>query len=522
MEFHQTGAISRRRLLAAGGGLSAAALLAAAGCGGSPDAKNGSSDVLTLLLPGDQPKGWAEVLAKVNTKLKAERGFTIAPQFISWSNYKDQTLLKFTAGEKFDTALQARWLSMIQLVASKSLTDLAPLLAGGKYPNLSKTLDAKLIANNTWSGSLYGIPQVNSAARLQHFSIRQDLADKVGVSTIADYPTLEKFWYDVKQKVSGVIPMGLSSNMTNLTVIPGPCGLFNAYSWDNPSTIAQSFSGDSMHFVMAADAAQTGSSSPIPFWDAPGMVDAFRTVRKYYLDGIVNKDALNVDSSTRSSLFVAGKHATSWAITDGTSSAGLPALLKAVPTATLANVMPLRGGKSSKPNQTFQSDNFLVLNAKRSNTDKVMQLEDWLSIKENHDIISYGIEGRDWKPVGDDSLEQISDYAFPGFALCWRSSLERRSKLMTASEADWFTWAQDYSNFTSDTFASFIPDSEPVKREDAQMSSAFTQYANPLFFGAVDVDKGLDALKKAADKAGLAKLQAEMQTQADAYLKTKK
>jgi putative aldouronate transport system substrate-binding protein len=46
-----------------------------------------------------------------------------------------------------------------------------------------------------------------------------------------------------------------------------------------------------------------------------------------------------------------------------------------------------------------------------------------------------------------------------------------------------------------------------------------TKYGNPLFIGAVDVDKGLDDLKKALDKAGLAKLQAEMAKQADAYLK---
>ena len=46
-----------------------------------------------------------------------------------------------------------------------------------------------------------------------------------------------------------------------------------------------------------------------------------------------------------------------------------------------------------------------------------------------------------------------------------------------------------------------------------------TQYANPLFVGAVDVDKGLDALKKALDKAGLDTLQAEMEKQANAFLK---
>ena len=42
-----------------------------------------------------------------------------------------------------------------------------------------------------------------------------------------------------------------------------------------------------------------------------------------------------------------------------------------------------------------------------------------------------------------------------------------------------------------------------MKREDTQVTAAMTQYANPLFIGAVDVDKGLDKLKKALDKAGL-------------------
>jgi putative aldouronate transport system substrate-binding protein len=148
-----------------------------------------------------------------------------------------------------------------------------------------------------------------------------------------------------------------------------------------------------------------------------------------------------------------------------------------------------------------------------------MQLEDWLSIKANHDLISYGVEGTDWRPVGSDRFEQLTKYTFPGFALCWRSDLELKIKDITESEDAWFTWAKDYNNFTVDPFASFIPDPEPVKREDAQVIAAMTQYANPLFVGAVDVDKGLDALKKALDKAGIAKLQAEMEKQANEYLK---
>lgn len=510
--------ISRRQLLAAGGGLSIAALLGAAACGDSSESESGGT--LTLLLPGDAPVGWEAVLAEVNKKLKADLGFTIAPQFIAWTNYGNQALLKFTAGESFDTALQARWLNMTQLVASKSVIAVDDLLAGGKYPNLAATLDAKLIEQNKWSGKLYGIPQVNSAARLHHFNLRQDLAEKLGISEIADFQTLEKYWYDIKQKEKSVMPVGVSSNMPDLLVANTPIGWLNPYSWENPNQSAQAFSGNSINFFMAADAKQTGSSRPVPFWEAPGILDALRTVRRYYQDGIINHDALNADSKTIQAQFEAGRYATRWAMTDGLSSQSVLPLTKAVPTARLMSVMPLRGGLSAKPNQTFQADNFVVLNVKGSSNEKAMQLEDWLSIKDNHDLISYGIEGKDWKPVGSDKYEALTTYnTFPGFALCWRAKLELKTKDITESEDEIFTWAQNYDNFTVDTFGSFIPDPDPVKRENAQVTAAMTQYGNPLFIGAVDVDKGLSDLKKALDKAGLDKLQAEMEKQANEYLK---
>ncbi|MEU4291627.1 DUF3502 domain-containing protein [Kribbella sp. NPDC026596] len=508
--------LSRRGFLAAGGGLSLAAMLGLSGCGDSSTGSGKTTDTLALLLPGDAPTGWDAVLAKVNEKLKTDLGFTIAPQFIAWSNYQQQALLKFTAGENFDTALQARWLNMIQLVASKSLVPVGDLIK--KYPNLSKNLDPQLLEQNKWSGKLYGIPQVNSAARFHHFTVRQDLADKLGFGEISTYDQLEKYWYDVKQKEK-ITPVGISSNMPKLLVAFAPVGWLNQHDWENPHVSVQTFSGGSFPFFLAQDGKSTGSARPIPFWEAPGVVDALRKVRQYYLDGIINKDALNVDSSTIGSQFEAGRIATRWAMTDGLSSQSLAPLRKAVPAAQIANVVPLRGGKDAKPNQTFQADNFVVLNAKGQSNERAMQLEDWVSIKENHDLLSYGVEGKDWKPAGPDKFEQLSQYGFPGYALCWRQKLELKIKDITPTEDAWFEWAQSYGNFTLDPYASFVPDVTAVKRQDSQVSAAMTQYGNPLWIGAVDVDKGLDTLKKAVDKAGLADLQAEMEKQANAYLK---
>jgi putative aldouronate transport system substrate-binding protein len=193
-----------------------------------------------------------------------------------------------------------------------------------------------------------------------------------------------------------------------------------------------------------------------------------------------------------------------------------------VPGATLSSVVPYAQGLNAKPNQTFQADNLVVVNADGGDLSNAMKLQDWVSIKDNHDLVEYGIEGKDWKSVGDDTFQALSQYTtFPGFALCWRTTLERKASYMTPSEEKVFAWAQSYDSFTEDPLASFVPDTKPVQQEIAAMSSVITQYANPLFYGVVDVNPQLDKLKKAAAAAGLNKLQAEMEKQANAYLAKK-
>jgi putative aldouronate transport system substrate-binding protein len=510
--------LSRRGFLGLSGGLGVAAAFGLAGCGGGNTETSGGT--VRVIMPGEVPPGWNPVLAKVNSKLKADTGLTLNAQFINWSNYQQQALLKFTAAEKFDTALQALWLNMAQLQQDGALADLTSEV--DKHKNLRATLDDRLIEANKWDGKLWGIPQVNSAGRCQHFAVRQDLADKYGFSEIADYETLERFLYAVKQKGGGVIPYGVASNSAYLLVMPVPAGMFNVQSWQDPHTIARAFSGKGMFFVFAKDAAQTKSSKPVPFWDDPGVIDAIRRIRKYYQDGIINKDGINIDSDTIKSQWRAGKYASTWAMTDGTTSNEMPKLTTAVPGAMLANVLPYAGGLGVKPNQTFQADNLVVVNAHGGNVENAMKLQDWVSIKDNHDLLEYGIEGTDWKPVGDDKFEAISQYTtFPGYAISWRASLERKASYMTESEQKVFAWAQDYANFTVDPFASFIPDTKPVEQQIAAITTVITQYANPLYYGVVDVDKQLDKLKKAAENAGVDKLQAEMEKQANEYLAKK-
>jgi putative aldouronate transport system substrate-binding protein len=515
MTAFPTAALSRRGFLAGAGGAIAALTLAACTPGGGGGQASGT---YSLLLPGDVPAQWDRVRAAVNKKLKADLGFEFKPEFINWKDYGSQSLLKFTAGEQFETALSARWLNIAQLIDSGVLLPLDESIEGGKYKNLTATIDQSAFDANRWTdGSIYGIPAVNSAARIHHHVARGDLVDKYAGGGISNFDELEKFWYDVVQNEK--IPGYINRNSV-FDVLGAPTGALYAQGWESPDLLPLYFSSDSLLFVPSADAAKKGSADAVPFWEYEPYVESLHRVRKYYQDGIINADRLNADPATLRAQFDGGGAATCWGITDGQDTSGhLSQLEKAVPGASLVTLLPFRDGDAAKPNQTFQADNLVVVNTKGANNEAALQLLDWVSIQENHDLLQYGVEGTDWKAVGDDAYEAIGEYNnFPGFALSWRIPLERKFSKMSETEDRWLEWSKVYDNFTLDPFASFIPDLTEIKNEHAQITAAVAEFGNPLFAGAVDVEQNLDSLKKAVDQAGLAKVQDELNKQADAYL----
>ncbi|TDD72734.1 extracellular solute-binding protein [Jiangella aurantiaca] len=507
--------VSRRGFLAWSGGVLAAAALSACSTG-----SNGQSSSAThgLLLPGDVPPHWDRVRAAVNEKLEADLGFEVSPEFINWSNYASQSLLKFTAGENFQTALSARWLNIARLIEAGALHPLDDALTSGDYPNLTAMVDQAAFDANRWpDGAIYGVPAVNSAGRIHHHIARGDLIDKYAGGNIETFDQLEKFWYDVLQKEG--IP-GYIRNNTPFDTLGAPTGALYAQGWESPDLLPLYFSSDSVFFVPSRDAATTGSTNAVPFWEYEPYVESLHRIRKYYEDGIINADRLNADSADLKARFDSGGAASTWGITDGLDTAGhLDQLTKAVPGASLVTLLPFRDGQSAKPNQTFQADNLVVVNAAAADIDAALQLLDWVSIKENHDLLQYGEEGTDWEAAGDDGYDPIGEYAnFPGYALSWRIPLERKYARMSESEESWFEWSKVYDNFTLDPYASFIPDLTEIETEHAQITAAVAEYGNPLYAGAVDVEEGLDKLKAAVDEAGLAKVQEELNRQADAYL----
>jgi putative aldouronate transport system substrate-binding protein len=385
-------------------------------------------------------------------------------------------------------------------------------MTADKYPNLLKTIDPLILKTSKIGGKLYGVPQVNNAMVYLCFTARGDLAS----GSLDTYDDFEKFLYDVKQKNSSVIPYGCDNGYVNNTQ-----DLFSPAAWNTQPDYMAIRMGSVLPllYIKVSDAV-AGNARVVPVWEVPQTVDAFKLIRKYYSDDILNHDILTADKATVASLFGSGKYAATIGSTNGLMTSTYGAVTQKVPGAQLLTVVPF-GPNAPKPYSAFGAGNLMAFNVKGDQVADGLAFQEWLSIKENHDLLEYGIEGTDWKAVGDDQLEMVSKYNFPGFTMAWRVPLERTPSNMIPSERKWFAWSQDFDNFQLSPLAGFTIDQTPMKTQVAEINAAYTRYMRPMQAGTVDTDKGMAAAKKGFGSAGLDATIAEVEKQLTAFFKTR-
>ena len=214
--------ISRRGFLALGGaaaiGLGLTGTLAGCSSTGSSGSLSGTS---LAILPSTAPSNWKTVLAKFNAGLKKEHGFELDAQFINWTNYAQQSLLKFTAGAKFDTALQALWLNMAQLQQDKSLVDLTKEIDA--LPNKAN-LQSGHIKAGTVDGKEHTLPFVTDISVMVW---NKDLYQQAGLDPNKGPTNLDEFVAQAKavaalgkKDVAGTYIAGQSGGALVFTLFP--------------------------------------------------------------------------------------------------------------------------------------------------------------------------------------------------------------------------------------------------------------------------------------------------------------
>lgn len=456
---------------------------------------------LRAVFPGDTPVGFDRVLGAVNDKLKADQqGVALQIQFVPWDDYGTKTNLMTTAGDEFDMFLDAPWLHIHDMIAKEAIIKLDDYIE--QAPNLKASIPAEMWEANSFGGNIMAIPLGTTQGYFKGFTIRKDLREKYGLPEIKTMDDLEAYLYAVKENDPDIIPYGVNGVAAE--------NQFSAFSRkqyeDKPLFLG-------LGGAMYADP-ETGNVHPL--YEVPGIEEAFAKVHQYYTDGIFERNILQQQNTQQ--LFNNGRIAAVTYDSNAVEGQKYYEVEKNVPGAEIEFVLPYQDGV--KPYSDFVQANFLAVPTNSKHPEKVIQLMDWLSIKENHDLLEYGIEGEDWKAVGEDQYEIINDskYSFPGYVMTWRPTLVRTLTSMKEEDKHWFDLSRKAESFIKMPTAGFNVDVEPIKTELAQYMTVMDSIGKPVASGVFDPAEYLARWKSEAETAGIGAIKEEIQKQYTEFL----
>jgi putative aldouronate transport system substrate-binding protein len=464
---------------------------------------------------GDNPADFDVVLEAVNKKLASDGlGLKIKYQFTPFNDYGNMLVLKASAGEEFDGFLDAPWLKMTKMMADGAIIVQDDLVANA--PNLLKEIPKSMWDANRFNGKIWGIPLGVAQGFYDGFVIRKDIREQLGLSEPKTLKDITDLLHTVVTKKPDMYALASDPNAaqfrmwgSQFKVQPQPV------LWPDTEPF---YSGGANFLVNNSGKALKAVAE----WDYPDWQDTAKTFRDFYQSKIFRKDVMSI-TDFNVVQFTQGKYAVCTAEASGQTGKYIQALPTNVPTAKVEYIYPYEMS-DPKPWSTFQQWNFMCISRTSKHPDKVIAIMDWLSIRENHDLMEYGIVGKHWKSVGDTEYELAAGntYSFPGYELTWRPPLERTDVQMDPVEKQWYLRSTDPNNFTPSPLIGFTFDRSPVKTEVAAIEGLKNDYIKPLNFGVLDVEATFPKMVQAFKDAGLDKLLAEGQKQLDAFVAANK
>lgn len=154
---------------------------------------------VNMYLIGDTPNDWDKVLSLVNDYLKPYNT-ELAVTFMSWSDYQTMYSLVLAGGEQVDLIFTAPWCYMYTEAAKGSFYELTDDFIANYMPLSNKYQDKESWSETTLSGKTIAVPSNVAQAMGKIVAIRQDLADKYGISSLSSWEDYTKFMLTIAEK----------------------------------------------------------------------------------------------------------------------------------------------------------------------------------------------------------------------------------------------------------------------------------------------------------------------------------
>ena len=173
---------------------------------------------VNMYLIGDTPNDWDRVLELANEYLEPFNT-SLNVTIMSWSDYQTMYSLVLAGGEQVDLIFTAPWCYMYTEAAKGSFYELTDEFIANNMPLTNKYQAAESWDETTISGKTIAVPSNVASPMGKIVAIRQDLADKYGISELTTWEDYMNFCQTIAEQEtpqSGIYAMPASGNNSEL------------------------------------------------------------------------------------------------------------------------------------------------------------------------------------------------------------------------------------------------------------------------------------------------------------------
>ena len=464
---------------------------------------------VNMYLIGDTPNDWDRILELTNQYLEPFNT-DIAVTFMSWSDYQTMYSLVLAGGEQVDLIFTAPWCYMYTEASKGSFYALSDDFIAKCMPMANKYQDKDSWSETTLSGETIAVPSNVAAAMGKIVAIRQDLADKYGISKLSTWDEYKSFMETIAEKEtpeSGIYGLAAAGDNNELwdvyrqqydTFLALDSDYFDMiYEWDGdlPTSDEIKMSYETDYFREYAK-------------DMKEMADAGCWSRSALTNTVTDDDAFGALQGAS----IAWNGSVITYVRQAEQSDGVNCAIYDLTTDHFVGC------------EAF-SNNDMAIAAGSKNPERAAMILDLLKFDTYlNRLWILGIEGEHYSI--DDAgnyteLDKSSDFAAYAISASWaikNADLHEAGadpRMHAVSDA----WGERVENNPTITF---VFDTTPVDSYVAAVKVVLNDYVPMLELGLVDdVDATLDEMLKKCEESGLQTVKDEFKSQYEAWLATR-
>ncbi len=491
-------------------------LLSVSACGGGKKTANGEdpntvpSDPYEIqwYIKYSPQKDVDLVEEELNKYLKDKINATVNMVMLDPGQYNDKVSTMIKSGEYFDLAFASvsalDYLSNSVSGAFAPLTDYRDTYLKGIFDQLPQ----EMIDAATVNGEIYAVPTYKEIVTQKGWIYRKDIAEKYNID-MSKYKTLEDFKpvAEMLKKNEPSIDYPIDWDKSYYSI---------PYMYCSPQLV---YPLENLRVLGIEDATQGGDPSKIIITKdrkSDNGKHAYEATRDYYKSGLVKGDVAT--ASDLKARFNAGKTFAYYTDLKPGKAGELQQqcqypIAQAETTDVYMDGLPGLGSlqvistTSKNPERTARFLNLL-------NTDPVVK-----------NLVVYGIEGKHYKKVNDNTVELIANSGYNMSGNTWALGNVFIDYLKATDDPEKLTKLKEFNEEGKVRAGTgFVFDSSSVSHLIPQIIDAMKPYENIGAYGSVDIDfdAEMDKYFSMLDKTPIKQVQEEMQKQYDEFLKSHK